>query len=180
MRQRIWRRLCAAAVGLAVVAGPAAAQNSTPPAPVVIQPASPVTPALPSAPSTPRAQPAPGPTAPSVPAAAPVVVTGNGGCTNCTAPGGVASVGGGTGGRGFVMSGGGGYFGTNCQSGHNCNSGCGSLRSDAGFVLGSCRSFFAPCGPGLLGGSGRCHHPVGGTGPAGPFNPCVYDSYNNH
>ena len=49
-----------------------------------------------------------------------------------------------------------------------------------GVVFGTCRSFFAPCGPRPLGGHGSCNHPTGGTGPCGPFNPCVYDSYGNH
>ena len=93
----------------------------------------------------------------------------------------------GTAARGFVMSASGGYFGTSCSTGDRCNNGCGSLKSDAGFVLGSCKSFFSPCGPRPLSCGhgngtlfGRCHVPVQGTGPCGPFNPCVYDIYYSH
>jgi hypothetical protein len=107
------------------------------------------------------------------------VVPGTGGCTNC------GPAAGGTAHRGFLMTASGGYFGTSCQFGQPCNNGCGSLRSDAGFVLGSCRQFFAPCGPtpcagGLWGKHGSCNNPVLGRGACGPFNPCVYDSYANH
>jgi hypothetical protein len=133
---------------------------------------------------------------PAAPApAAPVAVRGSGGCPNgdCGGFAGPGAVAGGhrTAHRGFVMgNAAGGYFTDACQFGRRCNNGCGSLRSDAGFVLGSCRSFFAPCGPGLLdcghgrgcGGGlfGKC--PKGGPGvpPAGPFDPCLYDSYLNH
>ncbi|MBX9624818.1 MAG: hypothetical protein K2X82_13515, partial [Gemmataceae bacterium] len=128
------------------------------------------------------------------------VVAGSGGCATGNCGGGFAGPGAagghhGTAGRGFVMSHGngnayGGYFTDSCPYGRRCNNGCGSLRSDAGFVLGSCRSFFAPCGPGLLdcghgrgcGGGlfGKC--PKGGCGVprSGPFDPCHYDSYLNH
>lgn len=192
MRQGFWRRLVAAAVGAAALAGSASAEHPLSPvisSPVVI------------------AQPAPGPTAPTVgvPAPAPVVavpqapaavapagpVVPTSGCASCAAaahPVGTAA-------RGFVMNVSGGYVGTSCQTGQNCNNGCGSLKSDLGVVFGSCRSFFAPCGPrplscghggcggGLCGGglfSGCNHTPVYGTGPCGPFNPCIYDSYLNH
>lgn len=129
--------------------------------------------------------PTPAPAAP----AAPTAVTGTGGCPT----GDCGGAGGGhrTAHRGFVMgNAAGGYFHDSCPFGRGCNNGCGSLRSDAGFILGSCRSFFAPCGPGLLecghgrgcGGGlfGKC--PKGGPGvPAsGPFDPCKYDSHLNH
>ena len=174
MRRQFCRRLFAAAVGVLALAGSVSAQNQTaapPLAPGVVVTVPPVETA---------AQPAPGPTVPSVPAtvaaapveavpaAGPAVVHGSGGCTNC-----------GTGRHGFVMSGGGGYFGSDCPTGHRCNNGCGSLRSDCGFIFGSCRSFFAPCGPRGLGGHFQ-KTPVYGTGASGPFNPCIYDSYLNH
>lgn len=71
-----------------------------------------------------------------------------------------------------------------------CANGCGSYKSTAGFMFGSCKSFFNPCGPipcnGIGGGSGSgggCKHcgvfPYGkpyGTG----YNTCSYDSYLNH
>ncbi|MFO0796296.1 MAG: hypothetical protein U0804_02400 [Gemmataceae bacterium] len=170
MRLRIWGRLAAAVVGAAALAGSASAQS-----PVVV-------------PQQVVAQPAPGPTAPTVaapgslppaaaastpvaPAPGTTVVTGQGGCTNC-GPGGTAH-------RGFVMNATGGYVGTKCGYGQPCNNGCGSLRSDLGVVFGSCRSFFAPCGPKPL-GHGNCNHPVIGSGASAPFNPCNYDSYLNH
>ena len=168
MRLRIWGRLAAAVVGAAALAGSASAQA---PAPVVVPQV--------------VAQPAPGPTVPTVvvprapaalpPAAAAAVPT-------APAPGTtyVAANGGGTSHRGFVMNASGGYFGTSCGLGQQCNSGCGSFRSDLGLVFGSCRSFFAPCGPTLRGKHGSCNHPVIGPGASGPFNPCQYDSYLNH
>ena len=196
MRLRIWGRLAAAAVGAAALAGSVSAQTPAPvvvPHQVVAQPApGPTSPtvaapgALPSIPVA--AQPAPvvvqpapaavppAAVAPVAPAPGPAVVAGNGGCSNC-GPGGTAH-------RGFVMNATGGYVGTACGYGHPCNNGCGSLRSDLGVVFGSCRSFFSPCGPGLHGvgkhGRGDCNIPVFGSGPCGPFNPCIYDSYLNH
>lgn len=189
MRLRIWSRLAAAAVAAGALAGSASAQ--TPARAPVVVPQQIVT-----------AQPAPGPTAPTVPpvaatpmalpgsvgappaaaAATPVapapgatVVTGNGGCTNC-GPAGTSH-------RGFVMNATGGYLGTNCRLGQPCNNGCGSFRSDTAMLFGSCRSFFAPCGPawgGKHGAGGTCNHPVLNGNTCGPFNPCVYDSYLNH
>lgn len=148
MRQRMWRRVVAAVAGALVLAGSAAAQ----------QPAA----AGPGGLFIPQAAPA-----------APVVVPGSGGCTNCGSGGGTAH-------RGFVMSGGGGYLTSNCPLGATCNNGCGSAASTAKFVLGPCSSFFAPCGPGYY-GRGKCPGtPVYGVGPRVGMNPCVYDSYLNH
>lgn len=162
MRQRIWRRLFAAAACVIAAAGAAPAQPAGLP-PVI-------------------AQPAPGATAPTVAApAAPVVVQGNGGCAGCG-----SGIGGGVAGH---HSAGGGYFmpgpgltPTRLGSGVN---GCGSFRQDLSFVFGPCSSFFAPCG-GLSAGCGGKHGlggkhttPVYGTG-GRPFNPCCYDSYANH
>jgi hypothetical protein len=77
------------------------------------------------------------------------------------------------------------------QYGPGCNSGCGNWKSDAGFIWGSCKSFFDPCGPKGCGGGGLCGgglfrnrqncaaHPMAvpyGTG----YNGCCYDSYLNH
>ena len=172
MRLRIWGRLAAAVAGVAALAGSASAQTQNP-APVVV-------------PRQVVAQPAPGPTTPTVavpgaPAALPpaaaasVPVVPGPGTTVVTG----APAAGGTAHRGFLMNAGGGYYGTACRYGQPCNNGCGSLRSDLGMVFGSCKSFFGPCGPGLA-GRGTCNHPVIGSGPCGPFNPCVYDSYLNH
>ena len=51
--------------------------------------------------------------------------------------------------------------GSRCRStavaavtGNACNSGCGSVKSDRAFQPGSCKSFFAPCGPSLGGHGG--------------------------
>jgi hypothetical protein len=71
------------------------------------------------------------------------------------------------------------------QYGQGCNNGCGNWKSDAGFIFGSCKSFFDPCGPQPC-GTGRFFnkqkcppHPFAspyGTG----YNGCNYDSYLNH
>lgn len=78
-----------------------------------------------------------------------------------------------------------------------CANGCGSLKSDFGFVFGSCKNFFNPCGPKPCGscaggcGAGGCGGGCGGlfhhcpTFPLGkpygsPHNGCCYDSYANH
>jgi hypothetical protein len=162
MRQWIWRRVVAAAAGVLVAAGAASAQ---PPGATI-----PIAPPVEQAPVV-AAQP-PAVAVPGVPAAGPVVVQGSGGCSNCGS--------GGTAHRGFVMSGGGGYFTKSCQFGQTCNNGCGSMHSTGKFILGPCSSYFAPCGPGFYG-----HHhcpgtPVYGVGPRVGFNPCIYDSYLNH
>lgn len=148
------RRLFLAVLGMVAVAGVASAQQ-------------------------PQYQPVQYPTAPSAAAAAPIspasgttVIKGNGGCSNCGPT--VASTS-----RGFTMS---KVTGGNCVTGNHCQSGCGSLKSDLAFHFGSCKSFFAPCGPTL--GShfgGKC-----GTVPfATPWGqgfscPRAYDSYANH
>src|SRR5207244_10476037 len=82
----------------------------------------------------------------------------------------------GTAARGSVMQATGGYYCSNCPTGRTCNNGCGSLNSDAGFVLGSCKKFFDPCGPqglceghkdGHKGGHGGCGTGDCGTGGCG-------------
>ena len=124
----------------------------------------------------------------------PAVVAGSGGCPSgdCGGFGGPGRAAGHrTAHRGFVMGNAAtGYFTDRCPYGALCNNGCGSFRSDAGFVLGSCRSFFAPCGPGMLdfghgrgcGGGlfGKCHKGGPGVPSAGAYEPCRYDSYANH
>lgn len=201
MRLQNWRLLVAVAAGVVSLSGPVSAQNSNPTG--GLGSTFPVAPPVPQSmgAATVNAQPAPGPTAPTVPslpaaaAGTPVppskgavVVQGNGGCTN-----GGSTTSTGTGVRGFVMSASGGYYGTNCQTGLNCNNGCGSVRSDCAFMFGSCKTYFSPCGPlqgasggscGLFGGCGlfgKCFgNPVGGRSPCNPFNPCHYDSYASH
>ncbi len=109
--------------------------------------------------------------APVQPASGATVIRGTAGCSNC-GPTTTAS-------RGFTMSLG-KVTGGNCQLGAPCQNGCGSVKSDLAFHFGSCKSFFAPCGP-TIGHGPRC-----GTLPfAAPFGqgfPCPrpYDSYANH
>lgn len=159
MRQWMWRRVMAAAAGVLAVAGSASAQ----------QPAA--LPAIPQAPAVIVYQPAQ-PAATAAPTG-PVVVQGNGGCSNCGSANSTAS-------RGFVMSGGGGYYTNKCQFGQTCNNGCGSIHSNLKFTFGPCSSFFAPCGPGFY-GSKKCNGtPVYGHGPRVGHNLCNYDSYLNH
>lgn len=111
-------------------------------------------------------QPKPG--QPVYPASGVNIVKGSGGCSNCGTPA-AAPCGPAT--RGFTMS---KLAGKDCGYGRECNSGCGSLKSDFAFGFGSCRDFFSPCGP-------RCP-----TLPfAKPFGtgwdcPRQYDSYANH
>jgi hypothetical protein len=67
-----------------------------------------------------------------------------------------------------------------------CANGCGSLKSNIGFYLGSSKSFFNPCGPipcNIWGTPSVCNKcgvmPFAkpyGTG----YNTCNYDSYLNH
>jgi hypothetical protein len=115
-------------------------------------------------PRLPVAQPAP-----VQPASAVTHVKGSGGCSNCGPAAGYGPA---------VQTG---------QYGPGQRNGCGSYRSDAGFIFGSCKSFFDPCGPLPCNGHGKSGlfrgscptHPYAqpyGTG----FNPCVYDSYHNH
>jgi hypothetical protein len=178
MRQRIWRPLIAAAVGLFITAGGASAQSPTAPPPVAVPPV--------------VSQPAPALTVPSVPPAV-VVPIGPGPngvvfAQNGTPP----PANGVTGGRGYFMSG--PVTETRLGSGIN---GCGSCKQDFAFVFGPCKSFFAPCGGlasgcfggghggwggGWGGGCGRggCITPVYGTGIPYGMNPCHYDSYLRH
>ena len=85
--------------------------------------------------------------APIAPAGGQVYVRGSGGCNGC---------------------------GSAVQNGcydKGCNNGCGSLKSDCGFIFGSCKSFFNPCGvqpSGCGGGWGGAHgHLLGGKGACG-------------
>ncbi|MBA4062222.1 MAG: hypothetical protein C0501_00685 [Isosphaera sp.] len=103
------------------------------------------------------------PAAPVQPASAVAHVKGSGGCVGCGPA---------------IQTG---------QYGPGQRNGCGSYRSDAGFIFGSCKSFFDPCGPLPCEGHGKfglfrnpCPtHPYArpyGTG----FNTCQYDTYHNH
>lgn len=149
--QRIWRQMCAAAAGVLVVAGLAAAQN--PPNPFPVRPTA-------------------GPGYVIVPASAgyntPVVPPGSG-----------------------VMG-----FASQVHNAPpvpyaqpSVASGCGNIKSDLGFMFGSCRSFFDPCGPVPCNGGGHGTHRFGKGGcPSAPYaapygtgyNTCCYDSYLNH
>jgi hypothetical protein len=164
--QRMCRRIFAAVVGLFAVAGTAAAQS---PPPSSLPPIAGV--------SVPAYQAA----TPITPASGATVIRGQGGCAGCasTVPGGTVSS--------YPQY---GLYGPKDRNG------CGSYRSDLGFIFGSCKSFFDPCGPqpcGGCGGGGRGGKGCGGGlfnrncpphqfgQPYGtPFNGCVYDSYLNH
>lgn len=74
-----------------------------------------------------------------------------------------------------------------------CANGCGSIKSDLGFIFGSCKNFFNPCGPKPFGAGSGCGNGACGNGgcshcgafPLGKpygkcYNGCVYDSYLNH
>ena len=210
MRQRIWRRLFAAAIGLIAAGGTASAQYQTaapplaPPAaltPVVIPVETATQPSVPAAVAgTPIA---PGKDAviyaQAAPPGAPVAPVPH---TPIWAPPPKGP-------PGYFMSG----PDTPTRLGSGVN-GCGSCKQDAAFVFGPCKSYFAPCGNiangghfgshggrgghgggcgcgiggGGLGGHGGglgawaagCATPVYGTGRATGFNTCHYDSYLNH
>ncbi len=63
-----------------------------------------------------------------------------------------------------------------------CANGCGSLKSDLGFMFGSCKSFFNPCGPIPCGGgcAGKCGSFPFGKPYGSGYNGCTYDSYLQH
>ncbi len=74
-----------------------------------------------------------------------------------------------------------------------CANGCGNYKHDLGFIFGSCKSYFSPCGPEpCTGCSGTGTHRFGGLCKGGrcgvpPFGkpyatggPCKYDSYLDH
>jgi hypothetical protein len=94
------------------------------------------------------------------------------GCTSCG-----TGAGAGVGAK-FMMATGG-----NCQYGHGCQNGCGSLKSDVAFHFGSCKGFFNPCGP-TCGYGSLFHHcpqlPLNPPYGTGWFCPRQYDSYANH
>ncbi len=150
------RRLILAALGVFAVAGVASAQQPQyqPPA------------------QYPASYP-PGAVAamPVQPASGATVIRGNG-CTNCGPAAGSAT-------RGtFTMS---NVTGGNCGLGNGCQNGCGSVKSDLAFHFGTCKQFFAPCGPTCGGLWTKC--PTQGF--AQPWGtgygcPPIYDSHSNH
>ena len=117
--------------------------------------------------------------APVTPASGTAVVQGQGGCSNC-----------GSAANGYAVP-----YGS---YGPRDRNGCGSLKADCGFIFGSCKSFFDPCGPvpcdggggkhagkhgGLFGGrlGGCCGiQPFGSPYNNGGWNHCTYDSFLNH
>jgi hypothetical protein len=109
---------------------------------------------------------------PVTPAAGSVFVRGSGGCSSCASPTGTAF------GQGLAPI----QYG---QPGPACANGCGSFKSTCGFMFGSCKSFFNPCGPlplgGLRGGhGGKCPTTPFGTPYGVGYNACIYDTYLNH
>lgn len=135
--QRMWRQLFAALAGVLAVIGTASAQA---PGSIAIPHQLPSGSAQVQSALSP-AQMASAPVAPIAPVGGPLHVHGSGGCNGCGTPA---------------------Y--TPCQTGNPCNNGCGSLKSDCGFIFGSCKSFFNPCGPQPMGGGwGGAHgHLLGG------------------
>jgi hypothetical protein len=150
------RHLFLAALGVFVVSGVASAQQPQ------YQPAPQYYPATPTAAAA---------ATPLQPASGATVIRGNGGCTDCGTT---------TAGRsGFTMS---NVTGGSCKYGYPCQNGCGSVKSDLAFHFGTCKQFFAPCGP-TCGGLWRNGCPT--TGFAQPWGtgfgcPRAYDSYANH
>jgi len=192
MRKRIWQNLFAAAVGVVVLAGSVSAQPPTIPAPMPTPGAAAQNPYLAAGAGAPQQYYTAIPPTPAVasststqPGPGAVVVQAGPGCTNCGKSGIGSNLGTGpisrsaTAARGFVMEASGGYCGSSCSYATTCNNGCGSFSSDLGFLFGSCRSFFSPCGPEGL-SCGKCKTPVYGRGAQGPYAPCQYDSYGSH
>ena len=133
---RIWHRMFAAVLGVVAVAGVAAAQS-----------------------------PPPQPLPPIIPVAAPVFVPASN--TGIAIPDVMPTSGGLNSGASIHTDGLHGVLNqppvAYGQYGAGCNNGCGSCKSDLGFMFGSCKSYFAPCGPVPCGGvSGGCG--TGGTG----------------
>ncbi|MBN9122632.1 MAG: hypothetical protein J0I06_26380 [Planctomycetes bacterium] len=157
------RKMLLAALGVLAVAGAASAQQPVPSIPV----------RMPSVPVTaPTVSPAAAAATPLVPASGATVIRGDGGCANC----------GSSTGRGFVMSGISNVTGGNCQLGYPCQNGCGSIKSDLAFHFGSCKNFFAPCGPTCSSLSGHKCPTLPFAAPWGQGWQCprAYDSYTNH
>lgn len=144
--QRMWRQLFAALAGVLAIISAASAQ-----APGQISIPQP----LPS--GTARVQsivsPAQVAGAPITPAGGQIYVRGSGGCNGCGSAAPAA---------------------TPCTTSNGCNNGCGSLKADCGFMFGSCKSFFNPCGPQPSGGGwGGAHgHLLGGKGGCGSAGAC--------
>lgn len=151
----------AAVAGVLTVTGLASAQSPPPgPLPLPVPPTPAYRMALPAT-AQQQVRPASGTT----------YVQGSGGCANCN--NGAAS---------------GGYYGHQPgvqygTYGPGRMNGCGNLKSDLGFMYGSCKSFFDPCGPLPL-EFGRhkqkCPlHPYA-TPYGTPYNGCCVDTYLNH
>ncbi len=173
--QRMWRQMFTAVAGLLTVVGTASAQGAPPKS----LPPLPPLPAIPLAPSIEWDKKAPL-ASPTSTAPASVVPTAGGYAADVAAPvvgvpaAPVAM------GRAPIQS---------AQYGPGCANGCGNFKSDLGFMFGSCKSFFEPCGPTPCNG-GHCGkarfgckacgiHPFGQ--PYGTvYNGCGYDSYLNH
>jgi hypothetical protein len=167
----MWRQLFAAVLGVAAVAGVSAAQSPPPrPLPPIVPVAAPLAvPASHSGYAIPDVMPTSGGTN------APATLAGNGI-------------------RGVLQQPAISYG----MPGPGCANGCGSAKHDAGFMFGSCKSYFDPCGPQPCGGSGtgrfRGGHKCGGglfhggncpDHPFGtpygiPHSHCKYDSWLNY
>ena len=71
--------------------------------------------------------------------------------------------------------------GGNCAYGQACQNGCGSVKSDLAFHFGTCKQFFAPCGPTCGGLWTKCPK-QGFAAPWGTGYGCppAYDTHANH
>jgi hypothetical protein len=166
--QRMWRQMFAAAAGVLVVAGLAAAQSPPP---------NPLPPVHAYAPA-------------SGPGYGPAVRPASAGYNTPVVPpgSGLAGL------PAQVHNAPPIYY---AQYGPGGANGCGNIKSDLGFMFGSCKSFFDPCGPLPCNGGGHGHGKFGthrfgrgglGDCPRHPYaapygtgyNGCVYDSYLNH
>jgi hypothetical protein len=142
--QRMWRQLFAALAGVLAVVSAASAQS---PGQIIIpQP-------LPGGASSAQSivSPAQVAGAPIATTGGQIYVRGSGGCNGCGSAANAAPC------------------GTPCTTGRGCNNGCGSLKADCGFMFGSCKSFFNPCGVQPMGGGwgGANGHLFGGKGGCG-------------
>ncbi len=137
------RHLYLAVLGVLAVSGAASAQQ----------------PQYRPAPQYPVVSPGAAATTPLQPASGTTGIRGTASGTNCAPVGPVC--------RGFTMS---SITGGNCPYGYPCQNGCGSVKSDLGFHFGSCKQFFAPCGP----------TPFAAPWGQGFGCPRAYDSYANH
>lgn len=187
MRSRIWQLAVAAVLA---ISGMASAQTAD----LIIDKS---LPSVPSVPTATQAAPAPMAAPAAAPATAaqpvsPIIIHGQGGCTNCGTPAtsSYASCDPCSTGKRSLLGGG---LLSSLKIGSGCANpvDCGSCASEKTFVFGSCRQFYNPgndcwkhgfgggCGAGGCGHGGGCKKcgliPPGPGGLGAPI--CVYGSY---